>query len=236
MTPLVKRIRAGEALEVAPAAHFSMGGVRIATSGETGVPGLFAAGEVAGGLHGANRLSGNAGAQILVQGKAAGISAAHHATANQAWADAINLDEANAATQVPITSGDSSVLASALRVQFDDISNEALGPIREHGKLESALSQLRSLAHSAVPNLTRRHEQACWNRDWAEALEVRMAQPILEATVLAAQKRLVSIGAHHRCDALERPEQRYAHGLIHRDGDGLAHRFQPVSFEHARPS
>jgi succinate dehydrogenase / fumarate reductase flavoprotein subunit/fumarate reductase (CoM/CoB) subunit A len=73
--PMLERIRAGYAVEVAPAAHFSLGGIRIDADGWTGVAGLFACGEATGGLHGANRLSGNAGAQILVQGRRAGLAA-----------------------------------------------------------------------------------------------------------------------------------------------------------------
>jgi aspartate oxidase len=61
MKPLVDLIRDGGAIEVAPAAHFSIGGIRVDPDGATTVPGLFACGEVAGGLHGGNRLSGNAG-------------------------------------------------------------------------------------------------------------------------------------------------------------------------------
>ncbi len=72
MNPLVERIRAGHAIEVAPAAHFSLGGIRVDIQGDTGIPGLYACGEATGGVHGGNRLSGNAGAQVLVQGREAG--------------------------------------------------------------------------------------------------------------------------------------------------------------------
>jgi succinate dehydrogenase/fumarate reductase flavoprotein subunit len=69
---LIEDIKKGYAIEVAPACHFFMGGIRINEKCETSVSGLFAAGEVAGGLHGANRLQGNACTQILVQGALAG--------------------------------------------------------------------------------------------------------------------------------------------------------------------
>ena len=73
---VVDRLKAGEAIEVAPAAHFFMGGVQVDEHMATPLPGLYAAGEVTGGVHGANRLSGNAFAQIVTQGTRAGEAAA----------------------------------------------------------------------------------------------------------------------------------------------------------------
>src|SRR5690606_8329574 len=72
-------------MEVAPTAHYSMGGVVVdPETGATGVEGLFAAGEVTGGLHGANRLGGNSLAEVLVFGRRAGEAAAAHSNALQA--------------------------------------------------------------------------------------------------------------------------------------------------------
>ena len=77
--PVAEALMSGEGVEVAPAVHFFMGGVRIDERCQTSVPYLLAAGEVTGGLHGANRLSGNAFTQMLVQGKVAGQRAAEMA-------------------------------------------------------------------------------------------------------------------------------------------------------------
>ena len=71
-------------MEVAPGVHFFMGGVQINEDGETGVPGLFAAGEVCGGVHGANRLGGNALPEMSVFGKRAARKAAEYSLNNEA--------------------------------------------------------------------------------------------------------------------------------------------------------
>src|SRR5205085_2233341 len=76
---VVDRLKAGDAVEVSTAAHFFMGGVQIDETMRTTLPGLFAAGEVTGGLHGGNRLSGNAFTQIITQGARAGAVAAEFA-------------------------------------------------------------------------------------------------------------------------------------------------------------
>lgn len=235
MTPLVERIRAGHAIEVAPAAHFSMGGIRIAPDGGTAVPGLYACGEAAGGLHGGNRLSGNAGAQILVQGKAAGQSAARFARAEGPGGRPRNTAELLDRLHAPLHRTGGPVPAE-VKATLTRLAERALAPVRGGEALDAALSELRGLAADALPRLSVRTAERRWNRDWFDALECAAAVPVLEAALLAARARRRSIGAHYRRDETGEPDRPLSHGIIRRTGATLEHRFAPVAFPLSSPS
>ena len=235
MTPLVERIRAGHAIEVAPAAHFSIGGVRINDLGETAVPGLFAGGETAGGLHGGNRLSGNAGAQVLVQGKTAGIAAAQFAQKHPTRARPANEDEIIDRTLAPLGRRDGAVPAET-RSRLTRLAERALSPVRDGATIRAGLDELATIVATDIPNLSARQSERRWNRDWTDALECQAAAIVLEAALLSADARAVSIGAHRRRDAPKTSDEPLAHGLVRNVSGRLTHRFDPVAFSLVSPA
>jgi len=215
MRLIVDRILAGHAIEVAPAAHFSIGGVRIDPGCATAVPGLYAAGEVTGGVHGANRLSGNAGAQMLAQGRLAGRAAAAFA-ARQPTPDASDdWAELEAAINAPRLRNDGPKPAE-VKSELETIVERALSPVRKGGDLDAGLDKLRGVIADALPRLACRTDEVAFSRDWSDALECRSAATIIEATLLSARAREHSIGAHRRTDAVAVPSRELRHNVVSR--------------------
>ena len=182
-----------EPMEVAPTAHYSMGGIRVAPETHaTPVPGLFAAGEVTAGVHGANRLGGNSLAEILVFGRIAG----EHAGEFAASETALPLDE-GALEQKRLANR---VLAgldgTVQRALIDDLQQtmwQGAGVIRDADGLEQALARLAGLRRQtdAAPSGT---------PDLAAALDLRSMLLTAEATIRSALLRTESRGAHQRSD------------------------------------
>ena len=131
-----------QAIEVAPIAHYHMGGVAVGTDMATRVPGLYACGEAVGGANGANRLSGNAITEALVFGEVAGRHAAAHAQAH-------GLARVNgAAPSLPMLNGASDAAhpnLAALLEQLQALMAEKVGPFRTHEKLAAAISELAAM-------------------------------------------------------------------------------------------
>ncbi|MCK1441695.1 FAD-binding protein [Bradyrhizobium sp. 48] len=235
MTPLVERIRAGHAIEVAPAAHFSIGGIRINDAGETGVPGLFVGGETAGGLHGGNRLSGNAGAQVLVQGKNAGIAAARFAQQNATHAQPGNDAELKDRILAPLTRRDGAA-PSETKQRLTRLAERSLSPVREAVSIKAGLDELADIVANDIPHLSTRQSERPWNRDWTDALECQAAVHVLHAALISAEARTSSLGAHRRRDQPTTSDAPLSHGLVRRAPDLVQHRFEPVAFSLVSPA
>lgn len=242
MTPLVERIRAGYAIEVAPAAHFSLGGIRVDVDGSTGVPNLYACGEVTGGVHGGNRLSGNAGAQVLVQGKAAGRSAAALALGQADNAANLVAPEQWRAVQARIKAPferPDGIAPFDMKRRLGQLVDSALGAVRAGAALAKALDEVRGIARDDISRLACRNRDAGWNRDWSDALECMSALPVIESALLSALARTGSLGAHRRHDRKEQAATTtLEHGLISRQAgsDALLHRAEPVRFPFLAPA
>jgi len=200
-----------EPMEVGPTTHYIMGGIRVdADSQMTAVPGLFAAGECAAGLHGANRLGGNSLSDLLVFGKRAGEYAAQFAEENEA----VSLDEAEI----------DAIAAHTLKPfenPADDGSGEKMGPYDIQAQLQDKMQELVGIARSQesltqaleeVQNLREQAENvhAIGNREynsgWHTALDLDCLVTVSEAIALAALERRASIGAHSRDDYPEKEE------------------------------
>lgn len=231
MRPLIDRIKQGYAIEVAPAAHFSLGGVRVDAETDTGVPGLFACGEVTGAMHGANRLSGNAGAQVLVQGRVAGLRAARLAGEGRARdGQADNLALAREQALEPFRR-EQGVAPFELKAELSQLAETALGPVRTAQALDIGLRRLGELRADAA-RLACRTRDLVWNRDWSDALECQAAFSVLEAALLGARAREHSIGAHQRHDAPNPQASELNHSLVRSDGAALRLHTRPVRFTH----
>jgi len=188
-----------EPMEVGPTAHYVMGGVKVdAESQETTVPRLYAAGEVASGLHGANRLGGNSLSDLIVFGKRAGEHAANAASEmEQPSLDEKQVKEASDAILEPL-SREGGENPGIIYEDLREMMQQKVGIIRNGSELEEALSELETYAErseKAVPGATK-----LYNSGWHQALDLKNMVDVSKACTLAALKRTESRGGHTRED------------------------------------
>ena len=196
----------GEAMEVGPTTHYVMGGVKV--DGETQmsrVPGLFAAGECAGGLHGANRLGGNSLSDLLVFGKRAGEHAARFASANpRGDASGTEAEQVEAATRDALAplerqdAGGTGVGSYAIQSELQDLMQTKVGIVRSQAELESGLEGVLALKERAG-NVSVGGNRA-YNPGWHTALDLPNLLLVSEAVARTAALRKESRGAHFRED------------------------------------
>jgi succinate dehydrogenase / fumarate reductase flavoprotein subunit len=200
--PVIDRLAANgidltkQAIEVAPIAHYHMGGVRVDASMATRVPGLYAAGEAVGGANGANRLSGNAITEALVFGRVAGESAAAHAVLAAARADEAAFCEAIDRLRDGRTAPDFN--PAAMVEQLQATMQDDVGPFRTAASLERALGRLRALRAELAgvkPAPGRAYDSAL--ADWHDLQTMTRVGACVAAAALA---RTESRGAHQRED------------------------------------
>ncbi|MBE0615402.1 MAG: FAD-binding protein [Burkholderiales bacterium] len=184
-------------VEVAPIAHYHMGGVRVNAAMETRVPNLYAAGEAVGGANGANRLSGNGITEAFVFGERAGTSAAARAKARAAsgWNEAAAaraLEPVNRRAQAAATPN-----TAALLVELQALMDDKVGPFRTGDKLDAALQRLLQMqqALGPLPAGATPYDMVCL--DW---LDLRNMLLVAQCVVRAAIERKESRGAHQRED------------------------------------
>jgi succinate dehydrogenase / fumarate reductase, flavoprotein subunit len=188
-----------EAMEVGPTCHYSMGGVRVdADSTATTVPGLFAAGEVAAGLHGANRLGGNSLSDLLVFGRRAGLYAAEYAKANRAVnVDAGQIDLYARELLSPFESKGNENPYS-VHADLQDCMQNLVGIIRTESELKKALDVIGRLKARARNLKVGGNRQ--YNPGWHLALDLHSLLSFAEAATIAAIERKESRGGHTRDD------------------------------------
>tara|TARA_Y100001968_G_scaffold27155_1_gene21224 strand:- start:5741 stop:7495 length:1755 start_codon:yes stop_codon:yes gene_type:complete len=187
-----------EAMEVAPTAHYSMGGIVVNPEAHsTNIQGLYACGEVAGGLHGANRLGGNSLAEILIFGKKAGKAASSYSKNLSIHKRShIKIKLAIKKIDSLIKNGDE--IGIQLERDLHEIMWEYCGVIRDKEKLEAGLSKLLDLK-IRMKNLDVRIDKEGCN-DLIVAFNLESSILSAEATFLSALKREESRGAHQRSD------------------------------------
>jgi len=217
---VVDRLKAGEAIEVAPAAHFFMGGVQIDEHMATALPGLFAAGEVTGGVHGANRLSGNAFAQIVTQGTRAGAASAAFARreGRPPAPPEASVAAARERLEAPLAR-DNGVTAYELRHELQDIAAEKVGVLRTGEKLREAVARLEELRRSEMPRLYSRAKDRRYNREWVECLQAESMLSTLQTIARSALLREESRGAHYRRDYPQTDNDRWLCNTVVRQRD-----------------
>jgi succinate dehydrogenase/fumarate reductase flavoprotein subunit len=225
--PLVERIRQGYAVEVAPASHFLMGGVRTNADGESKVRGLFACGEVAGGVHGANRLSGNACSQFLVQGRRAGRAAALRARGGGAPLPPDAWDTVVERIERPITLRQG-IAPHEVMARLQALAKRALNVVRSGDDLAAALDEIRAIRTRDLPRLSSPSADRPYNRGWIDAIETRSAANAAEAIAISALARRESRGAHFRTDFATQDPQFLSNSVISSGEAGPAHRFVAI--------
>jgi succinate dehydrogenase / fumarate reductase flavoprotein subunit len=191
-----------EPMEVAPTIHYFMAGVRVeAETGATNVPGLFAAGEVASGLHGANRLGGNSLSDLLVFGKRAGEAAGAFATDHPGPlpVDGAQVSEAIRQLLAPLgrPHGESPY---RLQSQLQEVCTTHAPIIREERGLLEGLAKVLDLAERAEHCGTGGPSGRAFNPGWHTALDLRPMLVNAEALFRCALERKESRGAHARSD------------------------------------
>jgi succinate dehydrogenase / fumarate reductase flavoprotein subunit len=187
-----------EPMEVGPTTHYMMGGVRVdADSQMSDVPGLFAAGECAAGLHGANRLGGNSLSDLLVFGKRAGEYSAKFAKENQA--PTINPeqveDAARRALQPFERTGESPY---HVQQSLQEMMQDLVGIVRCEEEMRRALTALDQLAKRAEDVSVAGNRE--YNGGWHTALDLSHLLTVSQIVTQAALARKESRGAHFRED------------------------------------
>jgi succinate dehydrogenase / fumarate reductase, flavoprotein subunit len=218
-----------EPMEVGPTCHYVMGGVEVdPDSAAASVPGLFAAGEVAGGMHGSNRLGGNSLSDLLVFGRRAGLGAATYVDTLGARRPSVRLADVEAAAQRAIspfradTDGDIAESPYLLHQELQQTMNDLVGIIRKADEIELALKKVgefrRRARHVAVDG----HRQ--FNPGWHLALDLRNMIAVSECVARAGLARTESRGGHTRDDYPEMdPEWRHVLLRCTQDTDGGVH-------------
>jgi succinate dehydrogenase / fumarate reductase flavoprotein subunit len=189
-----------EPMEVGPTCHYMMGGVRVhAETQESAVPGLYAAGEVGAGMHGANRLGGNSLSDLLVFGKRAGEFAAQHARGRAKFGD-INQDELARMAKEQLAPFDRTSGENPYAVHEDlrRMMQKYVGIVRAEEDLKLALTEISKLRERAAKVQIGGNIQ--YNPGWHLALDLANMLDISEAVTLAALERQESRGAHTRED------------------------------------
>ncbi|MCZ3386654.1 MAG: FAD-binding protein, partial [Actinomycetia bacterium] len=220
-----------EAMEVGPTCHYVMGGVEVEpdTGAAVGVPGLFAAGEVAGGMHGSNRLGGNSLSDLLVFGRRAGAGAALYleslAGARPPVAGA-DIDRAATEAVAPFD-GDGTENPYTVHTDLQLMMNDLVGIIRRREELQDALEQLEGLKRRAAGVTVEGHRQ--FNPGWHLALDLDNMLLVSECVARAALMREESRGGHTREDhPVMSPEWRQVNLICRVDGETVSVLKQPL--------
>ncbi|HEY7223117.1 MAG TPA: fumarate reductase/succinate dehydrogenase flavoprotein subunit [Micromonosporaceae bacterium] len=217
-------------MEVGPTCHYVMGGVEVdADTASTIVPGLFAAGEVSGGMHGSNRLGGNSLSDLLVFGKRAGEHAARYADEISSTRPSVNKSDVEAAVATILAPLDRDSGDSPYDVWHDlqSVMQDLVGIIRRKHELEDAIKRLADL-RTRVAGVKASGGRR-FNPGWHLALDLRNMLVVSECTARAALQREESRGGHTREDfpAME-PKWRQLNLVCSLVGDEVALSPKPV--------
>ena len=189
-----------EPMEVGPAQHYVMGGVRVdADSTAATIQGLFAAGEVAGGMHGSNRLGGNSLSDLVVFGRRAGLYAALYAKnfGGQLAVNGAQLDAIAQESLAPLTrSGNENPYA--IQAELQETMHNLVGIIRREADLKEALKKIETLKERVKK--VRVEGGRTYNPGWHTALDLRSLLTVAECSAMAALERKESRGGHTRDD------------------------------------
>jgi succinate dehydrogenase / fumarate reductase flavoprotein subunit len=189
-----------EAMEIGPTCHYMMGGVQVnADSQETVVPGLFAAGEVGGGMHGANRLGGNSLSDLVVFGRRAGIGAAEYIASGQA-PTAFNQSEVDAAIGAALAplSRESGENPYDIQHDLQEMMQANVGIIRNAEELAEATTKLDEFTER-VKNISVKGTRV-YNPGWNLATDLPSMITVCKSVTLGATLRKESRGGHTRED------------------------------------
>ena len=216
-------------MEVGPTCHYMMGGIRVdAETAQATVPGLFAAGEAAAGLHGANRLGGNSLSDLLVFGKRAGAAAAEHAKRSAPVnIDGADVEKATREMLEPFERPDGDSPYQIHRELEESMQNH-VGIFRNDEDLQKGLSQIENFKDRAAR--VKVDGSRLFNPGWHLARDLKSMLTVSEAVALSARERKESRGAHSRID-YPKYDETWAeqNNVIVRDGDQMQLKQRPIA-------
>ncbi|MGB6764458.1 fumarate reductase/succinate dehydrogenase flavoprotein subunit [Mycobacterium sp.] len=193
-----------EPMEVGPTCHYVMGGIEVdADTGAATVPGLFAAGECSGGMHGSNRLGGNSLSDLLVFGRRAGLGAADYVRALSSRPK-VSEDDIDAAAKQALapfetpTNGSTAENPYTLHIELQQTMNDLVGIIRKADEITEALARLDQLRERFKHIHVEGHRQ--YNPGWNLAIDMRNLLLVSECVAKGALERTESRGGHTRDD------------------------------------
>ncbi|MGH9241756.1 MAG: fumarate reductase/succinate dehydrogenase flavoprotein subunit [Vicinamibacterales bacterium] len=189
-----------EPMEVGPTTHYIMGGIRVdADTQMSTIPGLFAAGECASGINGANRLGGNSLSDLIVFGKRAGEYAAQFAREHgAARIDESAVDRATSDALRPFDAGDQGENPYRLQADLQDTMQNLVGIVRQEAEMQEALSRIQHFNARASRLGVSGHRE--YHAGWHTAIDVRNLLAVAEAITRSAIERKESRGGHFRED------------------------------------
>ena len=207
-----------EPMEVGPTMHYFMGGIRVnSDTQETSVPGLFACGECAGGMHGANRLGGNSLSDLLVFGKLAGEGAGRYIKKLQGTpkpdAGQVNVIIRRATDILNRESGTNPFL---IQEDLQDVMQKYVGIIRTAGELKKGLEEFERLRQDVGKG--KAHASPQYNPGWKAAIDLPNLLITAEAVTRAALMREESRGGHTRADFYFESDEWLQHNVVIRKG------------------
>lgn len=187
-------------LEVGPTAHFFCGGIKVNDKWASTVPGLYAAGEVAGGVHGANRIPGNALPDTQVSGARAGRYAAEYAKTVEM--PEINEEQVKAEHEriFEIFDRKDGARPFKVREKLQRLMHERVGVLRDALGLKMVLDEIERMREEDLPSLYLSSKSKIYNREWIEALEAQNMLHVAEMITRSALLRTESRGTHYRKD------------------------------------
>jgi succinate dehydrogenase / fumarate reductase flavoprotein subunit len=207
-------------MEVGPTTHYVMGGIRVdADTGATTVPGLFAAGEVAGGMHGANRLGGNSLSDLLVFGQRAGAGAAARAAGikDEPYMNPVQMRTAEAELEAPLARTDGTD-PYRLREELQATMQALVGIFRTRADLETAIEKIADIRERARDLCV--SGGRAYNPGWNLVFELRNLIDVSDAIARSALVREESRGAHSRIDFPEtRDDWATRNVVVRREGE-----------------
>ena len=212
-----------EPMEIGPTTHYAMGGIRVdAESQATNIPGLFAAGECAAGLHGANRLGGNSLSDLIVFGQRAGLHAAKLAKETSAVtvSDA-EIEGAYREAVAPFERAAGGTTEGPYQVQYDlqNMMQKNVGIVRLQNEMEEAIDGIEKLKARAAKVAVQGHCE--YNPGWHTAIDLRHLLTVSEAITLCAIERKESRGGHFREDFPDKsPEAAKYNNVVSKAADG----------------
>ncbi|MCP4624373.1 MAG: FAD-binding protein [bacterium] len=199
LAQVVARIRDGDGIEVGAAVEYFDGGIIIDDNFQTGVAGLFAAGECTLGPFGANRVCA-ATTEMLVHGAEAGENAGEYALdGNVPPADDSRFKDLEEKACLPLARKEGTRIAPVRR-RVQEMAHQCLGPIRNESELIEFLDFLENVRSSDLPNLATTSKSRRYNKEWIDALEFSNTLHLLESATRSALFRTESRGVHYRED------------------------------------